>query len=63
MAKICEVCGNEQAYGRIISHANTREAPRALKLTPAAREGRGTGSSAVRVCTRCIRSKKVTKAA
>lgn len=63
MAKICEICGKTPAYGRIISHAHNVRARRFevnLQRVKAVVNG---AAKRVRVCTRCIRSNKVTKAA
>ena len=63
MAKRCEICGKGPAYGHNISHAhnvtNRRFEPN-LQRVRAAVKG---GTKRLRVCTRCIRSGKVVKAA
>jgi large subunit ribosomal protein L28 len=63
MAKQCEICGKGPAYGRIISHSNNVRARRFevnLQRVKAVING---AVRRVRVCTRCIRSNKVVKAA
>jgi large subunit ribosomal protein L28 len=63
MAKICEVCGKTPGYGRVISHSNNMTNRRFevnLQRVKAVING---ATRRVRVCTRCIRSNKVTKAA
>ena len=63
MAKHCEVCGKTPAVGRIHSHANNVRARRFepnLQTVLAMVNG---GHRRIRVCTRCIRSNKVTKVA
>ena len=63
MAKQCEVCGKAPVVGRIHSHANNvrpRRFEPNLQLVRALING---GIRRMRVCTRCIRSNKITKAA
>jgi len=63
MAKHCEVCGKVPAVGRIISHANNVRARRFEPNLQRVRAMVNGGVRRIRVCTRCIRSNKVTKAA
>jgi large subunit ribosomal protein L28 len=63
MAKQCEVCGKKPAFGRNISHANNVTARRFEPNLQTVRAMIGGGIRRIRVCTRCIRSNKVTKAA
>jgi large subunit ribosomal protein L28 len=63
MAKRCEVCGKGPAVGRNISHAHNvtpRRFEPNLQRVKVAVNG---GSKHMRVCTRCLRSNKVVKAA
>lgn len=63
MAKICEVCGKKPVVGRIVSHAHNvrpRRFEPNLQLVRAMING---GIRRIRVCTRCLRSNKITKAA
>lgn len=63
MANVCEVCGKSPKFGRTVSHAHNvglRRFNPNLQTVRAAVKG---GSKRVRVCTRCIRSNKITKAA
>jgi large subunit ribosomal protein L28 len=63
MAKHCEICGKTPAVGRQKSHANNVSARRFepnLQVVKAIING---GIKRIRVCTRCLRSNKVTKAA
>jgi len=63
MANRCEICGKTPVVGRNISHAHNVTARRFepnLKRIKVRHEGR---VKRMRVCTRCIRSHKVTKAA
>lgn len=62
MAQSCEICGKSPVAGHRISHAHNvtnRQFKPNLRKVRAATEG---GSRRVRVCTRCLRSGKVTKA-
>jgi len=63
MAKSCEICGKTPVVGRQHSHANNvspRRFEPNLQTVKAMVHG---GVKRVRVCTRCLRSGKVTKAA
>jgi large subunit ribosomal protein L28 len=63
MAKMCEVCGKTPVFGNKVSHANNVSPRRWL---PNLQRVRAVVEGTVRrinVCTRCIRSGKVTKAA
>jgi large subunit ribosomal protein L28 len=63
MSRTCDICGKRPQTGSIISHAHnvstTRRMPN-LKSVKAVVPGR---SKRVTVCTRCLRSGKVTKSA
>ena len=63
MAKVCEICGKKPVVGRTISHAHNvgpRRFEPNLQLVRAMING---GVQRIKVCTRCLRSKKVVKAA
>ena len=63
MAKRCEVCGKGPVVGRRVSHAHNvrpRRFEPNLQTVRALIDG---GVKRVRVCTRCIRSQKIVKAA
>ena len=63
MAKVCEICGKTPVVGRQKSHANNvspRRFEPNLQVVRALIRG---GVQRLRVCTSCIRSGKVTKAA
>jgi large subunit ribosomal protein L28 len=63
MGKHCEVCGKVPRFGRIISHSNN---VRPRRFEPNLQRVRAIVNRGVRrllVCTRCIRSNKVVKAA
>jgi large subunit ribosomal protein L28 len=63
MAKMCEVCGKAPVFGNRVSHAHNVSSRRWM---PNLQRVRAIVNGAVRrinVCTRCIRSGKVQKAA
>ena len=63
MAKMCEVCGKTPVFGIRVSHAHNVSSRRwmpNLQRVRAVIEGR---VKRIQVCTRCIRSGKVQKAA
>ena len=62
MAKRCELCGKGPVVGRQHSHANNVSARRFepnLQTVKAVING---ANKRIKVCTRCLRSKKVVKA-
>ena len=63
MAQRCEICGKGPTYGNVISHANNTRRRRwnpDLRRVKAIIDG---VRKHVRVCTSCIRSGRVKKAA
>ena len=63
MAKSCEICGKSPVVGRQVSHAHNVSSRRFepnLQVVRALIKG---GIKRIRVCTRCLRSGKVIKAA
>jgi len=63
MAKHCEICGKKPAVGRSVSHAHNVSARRFEPNLQRVRALVNGGIRRLRVCTRCIRSGKVVKAA
>src|SRR6478735_4205520 len=63
MAKRCEVCNKGPVVGRNISHAHNVTARRFEPNLQRVRAMVNGGIQRLRVCTRCIRSNKVVKAA
>jgi large subunit ribosomal protein L28 len=63
MARVCEICGKRRMTGNNVSHANNRTKrvfnPN-LQTVKALIQG---GHKKIRVCTRCIRSGRVSKIA
>jgi large subunit ribosomal protein L28 len=63
MAKHCEICGKTPVVGRQLSHAHN---VRARRFEPNLQRVRALINGAtrrIRVCTRCIKSNRVVKAA
>jgi large subunit ribosomal protein L28 len=63
MAKKCDVCGKTPVVGRQKSHAHNVSARRFEPNLQTVRAMVAGGVRRIRVCTRCLRSGKVTKAA
>ena len=63
MAKHCEICGRAPVVGRQVSHAHNVSARRFEPNLQTVRAMIGGGTKRIRVCTRCLRSGKVIKAA
>jgi large subunit ribosomal protein L28 len=64
MAQTCAICGKKPLFGNNVSHANNKTRRRwniNLRSVKAILESGGTKK--IRVCTRCIRSGLVKKAA
>ncbi len=63
MAAQCEICGKGPATGNNVSHANNKTRRRFLPNLQRVRARVGGEVRRIRVCTRCLRSGKVTKVA
>ncbi|MGE3842834.1 MAG: 50S ribosomal protein L28 [Vicinamibacterales bacterium] len=63
MMKSCEICGKGPKFGRNISHAHNVTPRRFEPNLQTVRATVGGRNRRVRVCTRCLRSNRVTKAA
>jgi large subunit ribosomal protein L28 len=63
MAKRCELCGKSPVVGRQHSHANNVSARRFEPNLQSVKANINGGNKRIRVCTRCLRSNKVVKAA
>ena len=63
MAKMCEVCGKAPVFGNRISHAHNVSSRRWLPNLQRVRAQVGKAVKRMYVCTRCIRTGKVKKAA
>jgi len=63
MAKTCELCGRGPQFGHKVSHAHNVTNRRWNINLKEVRAVVGGGTRRVKVCTSCIKSGKVTKAA
>ena len=63
MAKRCELCGKGPVVGWQHSHANNVSARRFEPNLQSVKAVINGGNKRIRVCTRCLRSNKVIKAA
>jgi large subunit ribosomal protein L28 len=63
MAKRCEICGKGPVVGRQVSHAHNVSSRRFEPNLQTVRAIVNNGIRRIRVCTRCLRSNKVVKAA
>jgi large subunit ribosomal protein L28 len=63
MAKVCAVCGRKPVVGRTVSHAHNVRPRRFQPNLQTVRAMINGGVRRIRVCTRCLRSNKVVKAA
>ena len=63
MAMRCEVCGKGPAVGRKVSHAHNVRPRRFEPNLQSVRAVVNGATKRIRVCTRCIRSAKIVKAA
>ncbi|MBM3778266.1 MAG: 50S ribosomal protein L28 [Acidimicrobiia bacterium] len=62
MAKRCDICGKGPVVGRTISHAHNVSARRFEPNLQSVRALVNGAARRLRVCTRCLRSGRVTKA-
>ena len=63
MAQVCQLCGKRPSVGNNVSHANNRTKRRFEPNLQRVRARVNGAVRRIRVCTRCLRSGKVTKAA
>ena len=63
MAKRCDVCGKGPVVGRRVSHAHNVRPRRFEPNLQSVRAMVNGGIRRLKVCTRCIRSQKIVKAA
>ena len=63
MAQACELCGKKPAVGNHVSHANNKSKRRFNPNLQRVRAKLAGRVRRIQVCTRCIRSGKVTKVA
>jgi large subunit ribosomal protein L28 len=63
MARVCEVCGKHPSMGNNVSHANNKTRRRWYPNLQSVRAKVEGTVRRIRVCTSCLRSGKVQKAA
>jgi len=63
MARICDVCGKHRSVGNKVSHANNKSKRVWRPNLQRVRAAVNGGVQRLLVCTRCLRSGKVAKAA
>jgi len=63
MSHRCELCGKGPSYGNVVSHANNARRRRWNANLKSVRAVVSGVARRVRVCTACLRSGRVTKAA
>lgn len=63
MAKMCEVCGKAPVFGNRVSHAHNVSSRRWMPNLQRVRVMVGSAVRRMNVCTRCIRSGAIKKAA
>ena len=63
MAKSCDICGKRPVAGRNVSHAHNVTRRRFKPNIQRVKAVINGGVKRIRVCTRCLRSNKVVKAA
>jgi large subunit ribosomal protein L28 len=63
MAMRCEICGKGPVVGRRVSHAHNVRPRRFEPNLQTVRAQINGGVKRIKVCTRCIRSQKIVKAA
>jgi large subunit ribosomal protein L28 len=63
MAKVCDICGKGPATGNNVSHAHNKSRRRWLPNLQNVRALINGVAKRVKVCTNCIRSGKIQKAA
>ncbi len=62
MARECEICGKKPSTGNNVSHANNKTKRRWLPNLQSVRASVNGQTKTMRVCTKCIKAGKVTKA-
>ena len=63
MAKVCHSCGKKPAFGRNVSHAHNVTPRRFNPNLQTVRALVAGATRRIRVCTRCLKSNKIVKAA
>lgn len=63
MSQRCDICGKGPAFGNNVSHANNKTRRRWNPNLQKVKVKHGEGTKRIQVCSRCLRSGAVTKAA
>jgi len=63
VAQVCTLCGKKPSSGHNVSHANNKTRRRFEPNLKQVRARVGAAVRRIKVCTRCIRSGRVTKVA
>ena len=63
MSRTCTICGKSSGRGNHVSHANNKTKRVLHPNLQTVRAQVDGGTKSLKVCTRCIRSGKITKAA
>ncbi|MEE9166772.1 MAG: 50S ribosomal protein L28 [Candidatus Neomarinimicrobiota bacterium] len=63
MARVCEICGKKPKAGNRVSHAHNKTRRRWTPNLHRTRAVVNGSTKRIRVCTTCLRSGRVTKAA
>lgn len=63
MARKCDICGKGPAVGNNVSHANNKTKRLFLPNLQTVRAKVDGGTKKVKICTRCLRSGAIVKAA
>jgi large subunit ribosomal protein L28 len=62
MARRCDICGKGPLVGNVVSHANNKTKTRSLPNLRSVRASVDGTVRHIRVCTRCLKAGRVTKA-
>jgi large subunit ribosomal protein L28 len=62
MSRVCEICGKGPSFGHNVSHANNKTKRVWYPNLQRVRVLRNKNVVRMKVCTRCIRSGRITKA-
>ncbi len=61
--RVCDICGKGTGTGNNVSHANNKTKKVIYPNLQTVRAQTDKGTKRVKICTRCLRSGKITKAA
>ncbi|MBU0599721.1 50S ribosomal protein L28 [bacterium] len=63
MAKVCEICGKGPLTGNKVSHSNRKTKRRWIPNLQKVKTVVNKSTTHLKVCTKCLRSKKVSRVA